>query len=74
MTRRTAWIVGFLGGFLAWVAAELWAAYDHSSNTVPLTNIIVEHVPMWAGFPLIVAFSIWLTTHFWIYWRKRPKP
>lgn len=71
MTRRTAWIVGFLAGFVAWIVAEVWAAFDSSTNTVPLTNIIVEHVPMWLGFPLIVAFAVWLVLHFWIYWRRR---
>lgn len=73
MSRRTAWTVGFLAGFAAWIAAELLAAFDSDPNTVPLTALIVDHVPLWYGFPIVVAFAVWLVAHFWIYWHQRKK-
>jgi hypothetical protein len=71
MSRRTAWIAGFLAWFVAWIGLELLGAFDSRAWTVPLTDIIVASVPMKYGFPAIVAFAVWLVAHFWIYWRRR---
>jgi hypothetical protein len=64
---KALWLVGFLGTFGLWLAEEIWAAYDADPNTVPLTNFLVDNVPGWILFPVILTFAVWISAHFWIY-------
>lgn len=70
MTRRTAWISGFLSVTALAVVAELYAAFDTSPDTVPWTDLLVRYVP----WPVLVlataALVIWLPAHLWIYYRR----
>jgi hypothetical protein len=68
---RTGTTLGMLAALALFVGEELWFALDDSPDTVPLTVIVVDHVPMWLGFPLIVVFAVWLVVHFWTWWRRR---
>jgi len=68
--RRTAWTAGFLTVTVAAVGMELWAAWDHSPDTVPWTDLIAEHVPRPVTFAAVALLTAWLPGHFtWAYRR-----
>lgn len=69
MNRKT-WIKLFIGVLGLGLAMELWAVLDNSDYSVPLTWIIIDNVPFWAGMPLIAGFAAWLVHHFYVRWKK----
>jgi hypothetical protein len=71
MKNKTKWIIGFLGIIGLTVVLELISAFDNSEDTRSLTQIIVEFIPSWIGFPLIFLFSGWLVYHFYKFYKKR---
>lgn len=64
------WRYTFIGVLLIGLAMELFAVLDHNDKTQPLTTIIVQYIPFWVGFPIIVGVCGWLIYHFY-YWYKR---
>lgn len=56
---------------LAWLVWELIAAFDGSTSTWPLTEVVVEYVPAWITLPAIVVLVLWLPTHFAIRYARR---
>lgn len=72
MSRRAWWVTVFLGGTVLVVGEELWASFDASDNTVPWTDLIVQHIPGEVTAALLGALITWLPIHFAIrYWRRR---
>jgi hypothetical protein len=57
---------------LAWLAWELWAAFDTSQDTWPLTQIVVTYVPAWLYLPGALVLAVWLPWHFWTNWKRQP--
>lgn len=71
LTRRGRWVIGFLGVTAAGIVAELVASFDGSADTVPWTDLIVEHIPGEVTAAVIGALILWLPVHFGLrYWRK----
>jgi hypothetical protein len=74
VTRRTAWITGFLAVTALAVTGELWAAFDASDNTVPWTDLLVRYVP-WPVTAMATAILVaWLPAHFALYYRRGRQP
>lgn len=74
MTRRAAWITGFLAVTALAVGGELWAAFDASDNTVPWTDLLVRYVP-WPVTAMATAILVaWLPAHFALYYRRGRQP
>lgn len=69
--KRIIWIASFLGVGLLWVVMELIAAFDKSSDTIPLTHLIRDNIPVWVGLPVIAIFSVWLIAHFIKAYKKK---
>lgn len=67
MKAKSKWTIGFLGLGALWTAFELYAIHDSSDDTIPLTSYIINYIPWYVGYPLIVAFGCWLAYHFG-YW------
>lgn len=71
MTRR-GWVVAFLALTGTALGAELVAALDSSSATVPWTELIVTYVPWEVTAAVLGALIGWLPAHLgWRYWRRR---
>lgn len=64
MTSVKNWDLAFLGVTILAVIMEFLAVYDADPNTQPWTTLFINNVPMWLGIPVVVAFSVWLTSHF----------
>jgi uncharacterized membrane protein YeaQ/YmgE (transglycosylase-associated protein family) len=68
VSRRTAWVTGFLSVTLLAVGMELWAAWDNSPDTVPWTDLIAENVPKPLTMWVVGLLVAWLPAHFvWAY-------
>lgn len=71
MTRKTWWILGFLGTTVLALTQELWASWDGADWTVPWTELIVSYVPGEVTAAAIGALVLWLPVHFGLrYWRE----
>ena len=62
--KQKAWIAGFLGVTVLAIVAELVAAFDPSTETIPWTDLIVEYVPWEAAAAVFGALAVWLPVHF----------
>jgi hypothetical protein len=58
---------------IAWLAWELIAAFDGSSYTWPLTEVVVTYVPPYITLPAIGILVVWLPAHFAKEYRKQAK-
>lgn len=70
------WLVTFLAVFpILWLPLELWASFDRSDNTVPLTFVIVD-LPAGVFYPLAIIFCTWFPIHLLQYrhWRHPEDP
>lgn len=64
---------GVAGLFVAWLVAELVAAFDGLPETWTLTSIVVTGLPWWVtGLILLVGIPV-LVWHFWYEYRRRQK-
>lgn len=68
--NRKQWVVTFLSVAGLGLAMELWALFNDSPYSVPLTWIIIDNVPFWLGMPIIAGFAVWLVHHFYVRWKK----
>jgi hypothetical protein len=69
---RARWIAAFLTLTAAALGMECWASWDSSPDTVPWTELIVEHIPGEVTAAAIGALGLWLPVHFGLrYWRRR---
>lgn len=62
--KRSLWIGSFLTVTVAAVGMECWAAWDHSSNTVPWTDLIAGNIPKGITMAVIGILIVWLPSHF----------
>jgi hypothetical protein len=60
-----------VGLTVAWLAWELFAAFDGSAATWPLTEVVVEYVPAEVTYAAIGALALWLPIHFAIRYRRK---
>lgn len=68
--KRTLWVATFLTLTAASVGMELWAAGDHSPDTVPWTELIARNVPQNLTIAAITLLISWLPGHFADAYRK----
>lgn len=70
--KRNTWIILFLSVTGLAILMELWGALGPDPNTfMPWTSLIIQYIPMWIGFPVIVLFAGWLIYHFYYWYRKQ---
>jgi hypothetical protein len=70
MSRRGWWITGFLTVTAAAVGGELWAALDHSPDTVPWTDLLGDYVPWPVTTAAVALLVTWLPTHLYLRYHR----
>jgi hypothetical protein len=71
MSRRTAWIIGFLGVTFLAIGEELYAAFSHDPNILPWTELIVRYIPWPVTAIAIGVLVTWLPLHFLRAYRRQ---
>lgn len=71
MSRKTKWIIGFLGVTFLAIGEELYAAFSHDPNAVPWTTLIVTYIPWPVAAAAFVILATWLPWHFIRAYRRR---
>jgi hypothetical protein len=68
--KRAVWIASFLTVTAAAVGAELWAAFDHSPDTVPWTDLLGEYVPWPVTSAAVALLVTWLPIHLYLRYHR----
>lgn len=71
--NKKKWTTYFLFAIGVATLMELWASFDNSDSTVPLTYLIVDYIPGWISLPIISLFALWLVKHFYTKYKEKDK-
>lgn len=71
--KQKIWTAGFLGITFLAILAELFGAFDDSTQTIPWTDLIVEYVPGEIFAVVFGALALWLPVHFGTRYYKKSK-
>ena len=71
LNKKQKWTVAFFGLIALAGGMELLAVFDTSNDTIPLTTYIVDYVPEWITFPVIIALFVWLMYHFYPRYKEK---
>lgn len=74
MSRRTKWIIAFLGVTALGIGMEIYAAADGKDETPTWTELVIEHINWEVTAVIVGGLILWLPLHWGVrYLRKHKK-